>query len=196
MHDDDLTPDERDRLRALPRELDPDDSLEERTVRTLRAHGLLRATPARVFRFPVSPLWLGAAAAACFVLFAGGFFFGSWMEARHTTQVVSAMHEQDATRAAALVQQTGSAYVSAMAALASYAENKQQSAPASGARGTEATSAELAQGREVAVNALHAAANQLVRIAPEDPLAVQILSGMNKAARRDTASTTDRLVWF
>lgn len=191
MHDDDLTTEERNRFRALPRELDPDDSLEERTVRTLRAHGLLKAAPARIVRFPLSPMWIGAAAAACFVLFAGGFFFGSWMEARHTTQVVSRMHEQDATRAAALVQQTGSAYVSAMAALAAYAETKQQANPTGAAN-----NAEIAQGREVAINALHAAANQLVRIAPEDPLAVQILSGMNKSAKQDTTGGTDRLVWF
>jgi len=188
MHDDELTTEESARMRALPRELDPDDSLEERTVRALRAEGLLRHAPAKIVRFPLSPLWLGAAAAACFVLFAGGFFFGSWMEARHTTQVVSLMHEQDATRAAALVQQTGSAYVSAMSALASYAESKQQTSPG------KAT--EIAQGREVAVNALHAAANQLVRIAPEDPLAVSILAGMNKAAKQDSTGGTDRLVWF
>jgi len=190
MHEDDLTHDERARMRALPRELDPDDSLEERTVRALRAEGLLRHAPAKIVRFPLSPLWLGAAAAACFVIFGGGFFFGSWIEARHTTQVVTELHQQDAKQAAALVQQTGSAYVSAMSALASYAETKQQSNPQA------ASTREIAQGREVAVNALHAAANQLVRIAPEDPLAVRILSGMNQAARKDTTGATDRLVWF
>ena len=31
MHDDDLSADERERMLALPRELDPDDSLEDRT---------------------------------------------------------------------------------------------------------------------------------------------------------------------
>ena len=191
MHDDELTPDERVRMLALPRELDPDDSLEERTVRALRAEGLLRRAPAKIVRFTLSPLWLGAAAAACLVIFGGGFFFGSWMESRHTTEVVSAMHQQDATRAAALVQQTGSAYVSAMAALAAYTENKQQQT------NPQATTnaADLAQGREVAVNALHAAANQLVRIAPEDPLAVRILAGMN-SAKHDTTGGTDRTVWF
>ncbi len=191
MRDDDLTSDERERLLALPRELDPDDSLEERTVRALRAHGLLRAAPARVVRFPLSPAWIGMAAAACFALFAGGFAMGSWLEARHTTRVVTEMHEQDAARAAALVQQTGSAYVSAMAALAAASEGARL-----GAGSGSAPAGDLAQGREVAVNALHAAANQLVRIAPEDPLAVRILAGMRNAAARDTASATDRLVWF
>lgn len=191
MHDDELTPDERERMLSLRRELDPDDSLEERTVRALRAHGLLHPAPSRVIRFPLSPAWVGLAAAACMALFIGGFAMGSWLEARHTTQVVTAMHEQDATRAAALVQQTGSAYVSAMAALASATEGARTGSP-----GTTDVSNDIAQGREVAVNALHAAANQLVRIAPEDPLAVRILSGMNRVAQGDTASTSDRLVWF
>ena len=186
MHDDDLRPDERDRLLSLPRELDPDDALEERTVRALRAQGLLRGTPGRVLRFPLAPAWIGLAAAASFAMFAGGFAMGSWLEARHTTQVVTQMHEQDATRAAALVQQTGSAYVSAMAALASMSEGNRSNPP----------NPEFAQGREVAVNALHAAANQLVRIAPEDPLAVRILAGMGRAAQRDSSLATNRLVWF
>ena len=46
------------------------------------------------------------------------------------------------------------------------------------------------------MNALYAAANQLVRIAPEDPLTVRILAGMAKASKRDSTSATDRLVWF
>jgi len=183
MHDDDLTQQERERFRALPRQLDPDDSLEERTVRHLRAAGLLRAAPHRVIRFTLSPGWIGAAMAASFAIFAGGFGMGSWLEARHTTQVVTQLHEQDATRAAALVQQTGSAYVSAMAALASVSEHSQ-------------SPSEISQGREVAVNALHAAANQLVRLAPEDPLTVQILSGMRRASQQDSTAGNSRLVWF
>lgn len=186
MHDDELTPEERERMLSLPREMDPDDSLEERTVRALRADGLLHAAPARAIRFPLSPAWISMAAAACFALFAAGFAVGGWLEARHTTRVVAEMHEQDATRVAALVQQTGSAYVSAMAALASVSESGK----------TTTQNADLAQGREVAVNALQAAASQLVRIAPEDPLAVRILAGMGRAAQRDSTSATDRLVWF
>ena len=183
MHDDDLSPDERERFRTLPRTLDPDDSLEERTVRALRSAGLLRSAPVRVIRFPLSPAWIGAALAASLAIFVGGFGMGSWLEARHTTQVVAQLHEQDATRAAALVQQTGSAYVSAMAALASASER--------------ATSpSEVSQGREVAVNALHAAANQLVRLAPEDPLAVNILAGMRSASQTDSSAGNSRLVWF
>jgi hypothetical protein len=182
MHDDELTPEERERFRALRRELDPDDALEERTVRALRAEGLLRRERPHLVAFPLSPAWVGLAAAAAFAIFAGGFTMGSWLEARHTTQVVSQMHEQDATRAAAWVQQTGSAYVSALAALAAMTDSSSKSNP------------QLEQGREVAVNALHAAANQLVRIAPEDPLTVRILAGMKRAARDSTG--TDRLVWF
>ncbi len=182
MHDEELTPEERERFRALRRELDPDDALEERTVRALRAEGLLHREPPHVVAFRFSPAWIGAAAAAGLAIFAGGFSMGSWLEARHTTQVVSQMHEQDATRAAALVQQTGSAYVSALSALAAMADSSK-------------SNPQLDQGREVAVNALHAAANQMVRIAPEDPLTLRILAGLKRAARDSTAGT-DRLVWF
>ena len=183
MHDDDLTPQERDRFRALPRQLDPDDSLEERTVRRMRAEGLLRSAPVRVIRLPLSPGWIGAAMAASFAIFAGGFGMGSWLEARHTTEVVTQLHQEDATRAAALVQQTGSAYVSAMAALASASEHSK-------------SPSEISQGREVAVNALHAAANQMVRLAPEDPLTVQILAGLQGQSKQDSTAGSNRLVWF
>jgi hypothetical protein len=182
MPDDDLTPQERAEFRALPREMDPGHALEERTVRALRAEGLLRRVPSRVISIHFTPSWFTAAAAACVALFAAGFAMGGWFEARHTTQVVTQIHEQDATRAAALVQQTGSAYVSAMSALASLNDRP-------------GSNPQLAQGREVAVNALHAAANQLVRLAPEDPLSVQILAGMRRASR-DSTGSTDRLVWF
>ena len=41
MHDDELTPEERAAMEALPRERPPDRALEERIVRALRAQGLL-----------------------------------------------------------------------------------------------------------------------------------------------------------
>jgi hypothetical protein len=179
MHDDDLTPEERASFRALSRPA-PRRGLEERTVRALRTEGLLHRS-GRVISINFTPSWITAAAAACISLFVAGFFMGGWFEARHTTQVVAQIHEQDATRAAALVQQTGSAYVSALSKLASLNDKS-------------STDPQVLQGREVAVNALHAAASQLVRIAPDDPLAVRILTGMKKAGSDSTSG--DRLVWF
>ena len=184
MHEDDLTPEERAAMEALPRERQPDRSLEERTVRALRAEGLIQR-PA-VLRLPLPAWgWLAASAAAV-VLFVGGFALGSWLEARHTTQIVLDMHNRDAAQAAAMVQRTGSAYVSALAALATYAER--------------ARPQEMAPAREAAVNALHAAANQMVRLMPEEPVAVDILQGLARASRNDTLETAAdeprRVVWF
>jgi hypothetical protein len=48
------------------------------------------------------------------MIFAGGFGLGAWLESRHTTQVVLDMHQRDTAEAAAMVQRTGSAYVSAL----------------------------------------------------------------------------------
>ena len=185
MHDEELTPQERAALESLPREREPDPALEDRVVRALRAEGLLRR-PAVIHFTPVPRGWIAAAAAASVVLFAGGFALGSWLEARHTTRVVLDMHQRDAAQAAALVQRTGSAYVSALAALASYAER--------------ARPQEMAPAREAAVNAMHAAANQMVRLVPEEPIAVNILQGMARAARGDSleaaAQEPRRVMWF
>jgi hypothetical protein len=59
MHEDDLTPAEREALRALPREANPSELLEERTVRALAARGMIR--PSRAL-----PPWFAWAAAAAY----------------------------------------------------------------------------------------------------------------------------------
>lgn len=188
MHPDDLSDREREELGALPRESSPRDALEERVVSALRREGLLRA--AAILRLPITPAWIGAAVAASLILFTGGFALGGWLESRRTTDVLVRMHERDTqtvAAAAAAVQRTGSAYVSALSALAAFADS------------SDAPPASVAEGREVAANALHAAASQLVRLAPEDPLAVRILQGLDRAARRDTTAANDRsrlTVWF
>lgn len=188
MHPDDLTESERRELDALPREARPRKELEERVVAALRREGLL-LVPAPI-RFPLTPAWIGAAVAASLVLFAGGFALGGWIESRHTSDMLVRMAEQDAAgdaaAAAALVQRTGSAYVSALATLAALADTTRGDAP------------QVVQGREVAASALQAAANQMLRIAPEDPLAVRILQGLDRQARRDTtaADGSKLTVWF
>lgn len=72
MHDEELSPDEREALRALPRAAQPGDLLEERTVRALADRGLLRAGR----RIPPTLVWCGAAA-ACALFFVVGFNAGS-----------------------------------------------------------------------------------------------------------------------
>jgi len=184
MHEEDLTPEERQSLADLTRERRPPEDLEQRVVRALRAEGLL--APPRPLRLPRSPAWIATAAAASIALFVGGFALGQWVASRQAAELLVAMHQRDAAQASALVQRTGSAYVSALGALASV----------SGSAGPQ----EVAAGREVALNALRAAADQIVRLAPEDPLAVRILQAVHGGAARDSldagGEVASRLVWF
>jgi hypothetical protein len=186
--DDELTPDERELFAALPRERDPGRLLEERTVRALRERGLVHAPakPRRVIRF--HPGWLTGAVAAGLALFLGGLTTGQYLATRNMGEVVAVVQQHDQKQAALLVQQTGSAYVQALAKLS------QVSNTPAGAQGR--------QGREVASSMLRAAADELVRMNPNDPVATGILAAFDRAgvqrrdaARPDTAGK-QRVVWF
>lgn len=182
-HDEnELTPAERAAFDALPRERAPGRLLEERTVRALRERGVLRGD--RRVRFPAA--WMAGATAAGIALFAGGVATGQWMGARGTARVVAELQRQNAQTAALLVQQTGSAYVDALSRLASVSDS------AGGG-------AQQAQGREVAVQILRAAAEEVVRLSPDDPVASGILAGYDRARRQQAApgdSTKSRVIWF
>jgi hypothetical protein len=186
--DHELTPDEREMFAALPREREPGRLLEERTVRALRDRGLVHAPgkPRRVIRF--HPGWLTGAVAAGLALFLGGLATGQYLATRNMGQVVAAVQAHDQKQAAQLVQQTGSAYVQALATLS------QVSNTTAGAQGR--------QGREVASSMLRAAADELVRMNPNDPVATGILAAFDRAgvqqraaARPDTAARQS-VVWF
>jgi len=112
MPEDDLTPAERQAFAALEKMNEPSRLLEERTVRALKAQGLLRA------RRRVSPSWLVAAVAAGAVLYLGGLATGQWLANRQTRGIVSELQRDHTMEAAALVQRTGSAYAQAIASLA------------------------------------------------------------------------------
>ena len=183
QNSDGLTPDEREAIGALPRERVPSPFLEERTVRALRERGLIRPGTKRVgLRRP----WMAAAAAAAAVaLFASGLAAGQWIGSRQTADALAAVYPDPADRAAALVQTTGSAYTAALGRL------------------VEATAAadtqEVQRAREVALAALWAAASEVVRLAPEDPLAVQILQEFERARGESSASDSAgsrNVVWF
>jgi len=169
MHDRDeveLTAVEREAFDALPREAMPSRMLEERIVTDLRARGLLGARrPARVpwnwGRVPI------AAAAAGIALFATGLALGQWLGARHTADAMLKLQRQDSASAAAAVQRTGEAYLSALGALAQ--------ASASSDPG------EIARARQAAQSVFHEAANEMVRLSPDDPMSAGILTGMERA---------------
>jgi hypothetical protein len=182
--EDELAPELRGALQALPRERDPGQLLEERTVRALKERGMIETVRpgGRIRRIPRS--WLAGAAAAGIALFAGGVAMGQWMGARATADVVQAVQAQNQRQAAMLVQQTGSAYVDALEQLTAMSDS-----------GRAASSAE---GREVATKILRAAADELVRIAPDDPIAGAVLAGFQRADSAQAAGSgqQQRVVWF
>lgn len=187
MHDDgmdeEMTPELRSQLSALPRERDPGRLLEERTVRALRDRSLIEVPRAdgRVRRIPRA--WLSGAVAAGIALFATGIAVGQWLGTRATAQVVQAVQAQNERQAALLVQQTGSAYVDALGQMAALSDSGR---------------ATPAEGREVATKILRAAADELVRIAPDDPIAGAVMAGFQRAdsAQAAGAGQKQRVVWF
>jgi len=190
MHDRDdepLTTAEEQAYADLRREAMPSRMLEERVVSELRARGVLgsahRATPRDLWRW----LPVGAAAAASIALFASGLAVGQWLGARHTADAMLKLQRQDAATAAAAVEKTGSAYLSALGALA------QASA--------SADPNEVARARQTAQTVLHQAADEMVRFAPDDPVSAQILKGLDQAKVQATTASTKpqdkhHFVWF
>jgi hypothetical protein len=179
-HSDDLTAAERKAFAELGTRNEPSRFLEEQTVRALRAQGLLRGEKRRP-----TLSWLVAATAAGAVLYLGGLATGQYLANRQTSQVVSDLERGHSMEAAALVQRTGSAYAQAIAALASLR--------------TPSDSSSVSQGREVALSALYSAANELVRLTPDDPVVVRILQAMEtETTDTDTTSSasTRRVIWF
>ena len=173
---DELTAAERQALDALPRERDPGQLLEERTVRALREKGMLApvraigmvSDPAAQSPPHGRPWWRSAAAiAAGIALFAGGMSIGQVMGVRQTAEAFQTVFEEGDVRLASQVQRTGSEYVAALEALST----------ANGA------TADSGQAVEVALTALWAAANEIVRLAPDDPLAARILQGFQARAQ-------------
>lgn len=118
MHEysDELTAEERAAFDALPRRLSPSRMLEERTVRALRVRNLLRP------RRTLPEAWRTAALAAGIALFAGGTAFGQWLGTRQTADAVAAARGSELS-AALQLQQAGTAYLDALAALVQTTES-------------------------------------------------------------------------
>ena len=178
-----LTAEEQAAFAALPRERDPGILLEERTVQVLEERGILFA---RSKRNPVHgvPVWaLGLAASLA--LFVSGVATGQWMGTRNLANTMVAAQQETAMQTASLVQQTGSAYVMSLIALAQLADSTSDPA--------------VAQGREAALTSLHAAARELALLAPEDPLTLVLRDGLRRALWDETGSagpTLQSVVWF
>jgi hypothetical protein len=162
---------------ALPREDEPGDLLEERTVRALRAAGLLGR------RRQVSRPWIAGAVAASIALFASGLALGQWIGSRSATGAMVAQQNANLQQTAAVVERAGNAYVQALSALAESPQSR--------------GSADALYARETALTILHQAANQMVRLAPNDPVSVNILQGLDQAnPRPPERRKARRVIWF
>ena len=201
MDEIELTPEENTAFEGLPREAEPSRILEERIVRSLREEGLLspKAPMEGSSRTGVGRGWGGvwkglAAAAAAVLLFGSGVGFGERLGSRSTAQVFLEVREQDAAQLALRIQEAGSAYVAALAALGELGlEDDAGGSPFSSSAGLD-----LRQGREVALGALHAAANELARMKPGDEDILRVLRILEtRRAREEGRLEDDRnTVWF
>jgi hypothetical protein len=177
-----LTPAEREAFDSLPSERMPSRILEERTVRALKKRGLIRSRPILSgARLP----WLAAGIAAALALFVSGLAVGQAMGVRQTADALVGVYTRPTDLAAARVQSTGSAHRDALAALVT-------------ATGT-AEPRDVQQAREVALASFWAAANEIVRLAPDDPVALRILQEVERSAGgrgAGAAEDTTNMVWF
>ena len=169
----------------------PPRRLEEQTVARLRHEGLIRDARVpfrtRLFGGAGSPrlAWAAAAAACVVAVFFAGVAVGQRSAARSTAEALAAYHDDALTAASARVQQTGSAYVAALAALALTATD-------------DADPEQLAQGREVALAALYAAAEELARFDPDDPVAARLVHDLGTVDRDNAHDEEPRqqVMWF
>lgn len=187
MHDDDppdpLSPAEQQAFDALPREQMPPSSLEDRTVALLRAHGHLPTpiTVARHLRWR-GP-WLVGAVAASLALFASGMAFGQYLGTRNAVLLVTAGRNVSAAELAGHVERAGSNYVNALTLLAQLRDTSDV--------------ASRAKAREAALQILGAAAEEIVHLAPDDPLAGAVLRGLDQRSQLQRPAPPSRSVaWF
>jgi hypothetical protein len=195
-NDHELTPEERMAFRSLPREADASELLEERVVHALRAEGILRP---RGSAYP-PPRWLrpwviAGSMAASLALFAGGMALGQWLGTRSTSEVFLAVREQDASQLALQIQEAGSAYVAALAALG---ELRGPGVGQSGERPLTPQASDFEQGQEVALRALYGAAYELARLTPEDADVLRVLQILEARRNREEGLVNDarNVVWF
>lgn len=195
-----LTPAEKAAFDNLPSEASPNRSLEDRIVRALKTDGTLKDTaPVSRRRWRLAPfrgsevggqharMWPVAAGsiAASLLLFGGGLFVGQRIESRNTERILSAVREHDNSRFAERVQETGTAYVNALAALeklSAGAGRKTGGNPEQSGQHVR----EIQQGREAALGALYGAAVELSRITPGDSLISQMLRIMEEQRFRES----------
>jgi hypothetical protein len=163
MTDDELTPSEKQALESLPKERVPSAFLEERIVRTLEHHGVLGSPRAQHF-IRITGWRIAGAVAVCAAFVVCGFALGFWASARPVFVSQRSASANNDVPVAFSVQEAGSDYILALERLAAYSDSTKNE--------------EAREGREVALNTLYTAADQMVKIVPRDVLARCIVSAI------------------
>jgi hypothetical protein len=199
-----LTQEEKMAFQRLPREAEPSRILEERIVTALREEGILgRRTEGAVTTGADRPgvhwfrPWMAmASVAASLVLFASGVFLGHWMGAGSTAQAFMAVRDQDAAQLALRIQEAGSDYVAALAALGQLGNASSQEGPGGG--DLQEASTGVAQGSEVALGALYGAVYELARMNPNDADLAKFLQILEERRAREEGETgaVRNVIWF
>lgn len=184
--DESLSPAEQGAFDALPREVPLPPTLEERTVALLRAHGqlpipLTRGRADAQTRVHLRAVWIPGAIAASLALFASGLAVGQFLGARSVAEVAS--RGLSAGEAADHIQRAGSLYVAALASLGALPDT------------TDPEARETA--RQAALTVLGTAAEEVVHLAPDDPLAAAVLRGLEQRTKLQRPVPPSRsVVWF
>jgi hypothetical protein len=168
MHDDELTPSEKDAFSTLPKERMPSAGHEDTVARTLRERGLL-GRPRRVIA--LTPMRAAAAVAAAVAFVVAGFAAGQWTTLRTLSSTARTLGSSELSAAAAL-QYTASAYLAALDNVAALPDSTADE--------------DARQGREVALKTLYTAADRVSHMVPRDYLAGQLLDAIDVAVGNGT----------
>ena len=171
------TAEEREALDRLPREVDPGELLEERTVAALKERGLLGGAATRRAGL-FHPAWWAAGLAAALALFFGGLALGQARAGIDARDLLTALRTAETVERPSLIQQTGSLYVDALAGLSA-------GSPDSETVGT---------GMEVGLAALYAAAWEMARLHPDDPRPWAVIRAL-ESYQAENGPETD-VHWF
>lgn len=165
---------EAQRLSALARQQAPAPELEDRVVARLKGEGLLGGRPRPWWQVQWMP-WALAGTAALFAVFLLGYSVGQQAGAESALSMMAEIRQaRDVDQAIANVQRTGSAYVTALAALGHLAASSPDQS-------------DRRQSQEVALSALYAAAQEMVRLDPDDPVAARLLQGLEAERLRQVS---------
>jgi predicted transcriptional regulator len=133
----------------------------------------------------MTPTVLVAAASVTVVLMLGIFTLGQWIGSGQEVGPTLALSREDNERLIQIVQETEAAHVTALAELV------RMSALASPPVRT--------RNRRVALHSFYAVADQMVTLAPDDPLTARIMQAFDQTNRgpfKGDDSGRSQIVWF